>query len=477
MFAARPLSLTLRIGIVFAFSAALVIGVLGHFLYWYLERDLARQTRLSLAGHVGLVRHFVANVESGEQTAIDRHFVHYLALALGDKQLRVTIYDAAGKLLMALHGEAVPVAAAPPPAENGREPDEFWNWVSPGEQTHFQTAAAWAMTPSGERRLAVLAYDMSAYRALGESFHRMTLISMFIASVVAAGLGFALTHRVLRPVREIAATTNRISTHQLKQRLHLDAAPHELKQVATAFNRMLDRLEESFSRASQFSSDLAHELSTPIHNLMVQTQVILSRSRSPDEYRSVLESNAEEYERLSQMIEQMLFLAYADSAPADIERQELDGRQEIERLREFFEPVAEERQIRIECVGEGAVYANTVLFRRALSNLISNAVRHSPNGGKVMIAIDRRATGETELKVANTGSGIPAEHLSKIFDRFYRVETAREQSVGGSGLGLAIVKSIMDLHRGTALAQSTPDSTIFILTFAPAHRHMRSGAS
>jgi two-component system heavy metal sensor histidine kinase CusS len=214
---------------------------------------------------------------------------------------------------------------------------------------------------------------------------------------------------------------------------------------------MLDRLEDSFTRLSQFSADLAHELRTPIGNMLGEAQVALTRQRSAEEYRSVIESTAAECERLSRIIDNLLFLARAESAEQQVERSSFDGRAALEKMASFYQTAAEDRHVNIACSGEGQIFADPALFNRAVGNLIDNALRFTTDGGNIHILIGTRG-GRTEVSVRDTGSGIAPEHLPRVFDRFYRGDASR--SSAGTGLGLALVKSIVDLHGGSARIES-----------------------
>jgi two-component system heavy metal sensor histidine kinase CusS len=217
---------------------------------------------------------------------------------------------------------------------------------------------------------------------------------------------------------------------------------------------MLGRLEDSFTRLSQFSADLAHELRTPIGNMLGEAQVALTRERSSEEYRSIIESTAAECERLSGIINNLLFLARAESAEQQIKRSLFDGRAALEKIASFYQTAAEDRHVNIACEGEGQIFADPALFNRALSNLIDNALRFTADGGKIHISIGTR-DGRTEISVRDTGAGIAPEHLPRVFDRFYRGDASR--SSAGTGLGLALVKSIVDLHGGSVAIKSEPD--------------------
>jgi two-component system heavy metal sensor histidine kinase CusS len=330
--------------------------------------------------------------------------------------------------------------------------------------------AAWAeLGPSGgKRRLLQVALDVSPEAALLADYRRKLAVVLLGGILFSAGAGVAIARQGMRPLVEITRAAQRITATQLHERIDPAQWPRELTALATAFDEMLSRLEYSFTQLSQFSADLAHELRTPINNLRGEAEVALSRTRTPDDYRQVLESSLEEYARLSRMIDSLLFLARAESAEVPIEPSRLDARQELETVREFHEAVAEEQGVEVACQGQAFLNADAMLFRRAVSNLLSNALRYTPRGGKITLSVQPSEDQSVEVRVSDTGSGIDPEHLPRIFDRFYRADRTRSPYPQGTGLGLAIVKSIMDLHRGTVTIQSEPArGTTVILRFPP----------
>jgi two-component system heavy metal sensor histidine kinase CusS len=244
--------------------------------------------------------------------------------------------------------------------------------------------------------------------------------------------------------------------------------PGELKDLSHAFNRMLARLHESFTRLTQFSSDLAHDMRTPLTNLLGEAQVALSQPRSADEYRAVIESSVDEFQRLARLIDSMLFLARTDLARRRLSMQQVDARCEAQRIAGYYEIMAADAGVELHVTGDASFVGDVLLVQRALTNLVSNSLNHAPRGSviKVHCAENR---GCVELSVSDIGSGIAQQHLARIFDRFYRVDPARRNSAHGIGLGLAIVKSIMDAHQGTCSVESVPHvRTTFSLCF-PKH--------
>jgi two-component system, OmpR family, heavy metal sensor histidine kinase CusS len=268
----------------------------------------------------------------------------------------------------------------------------------------------------------------------------------------------------MNPLRRLAAQTASIGIGNLSTRIEQRDAPPELDALIGAFNAMLDRLERGFTQLKQVSADMAHDLRTPIGNLLGQTEVGLSQTRDTAYYQRLLGSNFEELQRMSKMIDNMLFLARAEHADHAIERKALPVAEEFMRIVEYFEDLADDRGVRIESRGHGTVFADPLLLRRALGNLLANAVRYAEPSTAISMTAEERADG-VALYVENRGPTISPQHLERLFDRFYRADASRQRSSESSGLGLSIVRSIMQLHGGSWLAQSDAGVTRFTLVF------------
>ena len=303
----------------------------------------------------------------------------------------------------------------------------------------------------GQPYLLQIAQDRSGDKEFATQFALVLGVALVLGIVASALIGIAVTKRGLWPLQQMTQLVERIDPSHLNERLSRAAWPRELQPVATAFDEMLARLEDSFTHLSQFSADLAHELRTPISNIRGEAEVALTRPRTPEDYRNVIESITGECERLSGIVENLLFLARAEATDRQIEKDIFPARPAIEKIASYYRTIAEERGISITNEGEGDVYADPLLFDRALSNLLDNALRFTPDRGKITIKSQSK-NGRTELTVEDTGCGIAPHHLSRIFDRFYRVDSSRSSK--GTGLGLALVKSITDLHGGSATATS-----------------------
>jgi two-component system heavy metal sensor histidine kinase CusS len=312
-------------------------------------------------------------------------------------------------------------------------------------------------------------YTIQAAQDRSEDDEFMRKFAALLAIVVALGLvasaviAISVTRRGLRPLGEMTHALKRVGPQQLHERVSAVGWPRELQPLAVAFDDMLDRLENSFTRLSQFSADLAHELRTPLANIRGEAEVALTRSRTPEEYRAVIESTVAECQHLTHIVDNLLFLARTDAAEGLLQRTTFAGRAALEKIAAFYEPVAEEQKVVITCRGEADLFADEMLLGRAVSNLLENALHYTPAGGTISIALASRP-GQAEISVTDTGSGIAAEHLPRVFDRFYRADSARSSE--GLGLGLALVKSITDLHGGAATIESEVGrGTTVILTF------------
>jgi two-component system heavy metal sensor histidine kinase CusS len=343
------------------------------------------------------------------------------------------------------------------------------------EGTPFIYVAAAAHDVAGPRDLQIISGRLLTERTrLLRAYRNQILILASAVAVIVALLAFGLARRSMQPLRLLAAKTGAIGISTLSTRIEQRAAPPELDALIAAFNGMLDRLERGFTQLKQVSADMAHDLRTPIGNLLGQTEVGLSQARDIAYYQRLLGSNYEELQRLSKMLESMLFLARAEQADNAIERTDLLLADEFERMQEYFEGLADERNVSLQWRGDGYVSADPLLLRRALGNLLANALRYAEPGTAISTVAEQGPDGTT-LHVENRGPTIEPHHLERIFDRFYRADASRHRSSESSGLGLSIVRSIMSLHGGTWHASSSNGVTRFTLVF-PRHDPMSAGS-
>jgi two-component system, OmpR family, heavy metal sensor histidine kinase CusS len=484
-------SMTAQISLSITLVSVLIIAVFVSLTGQFVRTELREENELTLLANLAFIRDDLAATgydlaQAPRLVEATERRVHRLHAAILDGDGRRVIASSPryrAPLPMALPRPVLDAALLPRRAritdiEGLRDQlaAETSTWVSPDGNGHrlltgridFPPNVAQAAGPV----LVDLVIETTSTSEVRQRGRRNTLIAMAVAALLASVLGVWIARRIVVSARRLGTAASRIGAQALDERLPLDETPVELVESTLAFNRMLDRLQRAFERLSAFSSDLAHDLRTPVGNLLGEAQVVLSRPRSADEYRAVLESAVEEYERLSRMIGNMLFLAQVDNdlAAMSTERIELDPA--LDRVLGYFELLAEERGVRLQKTLRGPagaaryIWADETMLVRAVSNLVSNALRHARGGTCIDLAATIEADGSCTVEVANEGPPIAPEQQTRIFERFYRGDASRHGSASGSGLGLAIVRSIMELHRGRAEVRSAPgERTVFSLTF------------
>ncbi|RUQ46536.1 HAMP domain-containing protein, partial [Corynebacterium pseudodiphtheriticum] len=275
---------------------------------------------------------------------------------------------------------------------------------------------------------------------------RATIIALPMLLILIGMGAWWLVQRGLAPLKQFSHVAAQVTTQDLTHRLSIDNLPKELGELAQGFNVMLNRLDAGVQQLSQFSDDLAHELRAPLTNLMGKAQLTLSRQRPPEEYKAVLESSTEELERLGRIVNDMLFLAQVSHPAARASFTAVPLAAEAHRVMELFALSAEDKQLTLTLSGDAQVLGDRLMIQRALSNLLSNAIRHSPAGSHISLLVETYGN-QVSVSVSNPGPGIEAQHLPHLFERFYRVDSSRNSNTGGTGLGLAIVKHVLLRHR------------------------------
>lgn len=445
-------SVTARLTLLFATVSTSVLLVLGLLIASLVERHFEEMDLDLLEGKLELVSHAVA------EQANDSLARRLEAALIGHHGLAIAIWNAEGKTLYASAGAEFPESLLRAQAANNKPS----RWT--GNDGHFYRGIS-GSAPNGNSGPAIIAVstDLAHHEHFMESFRTALWTVVALAALLTGLLGWVAARRGLAPLRTISRDAADITADHLDRRLSTTAIPSELAEVAHTLNAMLARLEASFQRLSDFSSDLAHELRTPVSNLLTQTQVTLSKARSADEYREILGSNAEEFERLSRTIADMLFLAKSDNHQWIPHREQVDLVTEVSSLFEFYEAWAEEQNVRLSCSGNAIVSGDRLMLRRAIGNLLSNAVRHTPARGTVRVFLSQDSDGQTIVAVENDGENIAPEHLPRLFDRFYRADASRRHGGEGSGLGLAITRSIVQAHGGEVSVSSANGLTRFEL--------------
>ncbi len=461
------LSLAGKLAILYAITSFAVLLLASGLLYWSLLNHLQQEHQKLLTTKIIRLRQYFACSSELNQTlrelidAEHHHsqITHSSSIHPGvPHHIYVQIFDADHRFLLeSKRIERLPKDISFPKAD--RE-DMAAIAVSRArlDQRAYLLASAWAIAEENgvKHKLLIQAYlELAEDENLLVDFQKTLAAVLFFGVLASAFTGFWVTRRGLRPLRQVTETIEKITVQQLNERLDPSLWPSEIALLAKAFDAMLMRLDQSFDRLSQFSADLAHELRTPVNNLMGEAEVILSKTRSPEEYRLVLESNMEECRRIARMIDELLFLARAEDPKTEIKRQWLNLDNEFQTLKDYFEFIAADKSVDLVFKADHIrLYADSRLLRRVLSNLISNALRYTPEKGIIQVLAAIEADNAITIEVQDNGAGIDAALLPQIFDRFFRADKSRHNENQGSGLGLAIVKSIMELHGGSVTMDS-----------------------
>nr|WP_060482186.1 heavy metal sensor histidine kinase [Pseudomonas sp. NBRC 111119] len=332
--------------------------------------------------------------------------------------------------------------------------------------TDYRSLAQPLLPGAPQSPQVALYLDITHHQHFLQSMQRLIWLTVGLSALATALLGAWAARSSLRPLRQMGQVAASVGARSLTTRLPVAQMPDELAELATAMNAMLQRLDDAFQRLSAFSADIAHELRTPLSNMLTHTQVTLTRPRSLEEYHEALHGNLEALQGMAQMINDMLFLAKADHGLLVPGQTPLALHEEADALLEFYAPLAEDNSVTLHREGQATLSGDRPMLRRALSNLLDNALRFTPNGGQVQVTLQPGPV----ICVANTGAAISPAALPRLFDRFYRVDPARhEGSREHAGLGLALTKSIVQAHGGDITVACANGWTRFVITFSEAH--------
>ncbi|MFN3593783.1 MAG: heavy metal sensor histidine kinase [Thiobacillaceae bacterium] len=454
----RPLSLTNRIAMLFAGVVVVVLATLGIAIDRAVDAHFRDMDRQMLAGKVELVRNLLA--KAGDRAALDALPQQLDDALVGHHGLSLAVLDAQGHIWFASREGPFPAGLI---AQARRGPVALATWQEDGHRLRGMVTRVQTRAVGGSPYTVAVSYDIRHHDHFMAGFRRSLVLVMLIAAIATAALGWAVTRQGLKPLRRMGDTALSISAQRLDARLPEGGVAAELGQLAAAFNQMLARLQEAFQRLADYAADLAHELRTPVSNLMTQTQVVLAQPREAAAYRETLESGLEEYERLARMIDDMLWLAKADNRLLVPQRETIDLGAAARRVAEFYEAVAAEAGVEVAVAGSAHVTGDRLMLERSIANLLANAIRHTPRGSQVRIEV-RESASAAHIAVVNPGPAIPPEHLPHVFERFYRVAPRQPADGAHTGLGLAIVKSIAEAHGGRVKVASVPGMTRFELS-------------
>lgn len=466
--AIKHISIRTRLTFFYTLGVFAVLGISALFLYWVTIQILHKTDYEFLSDEVDTI-HYILENKSLDLTALRE------AIITAPLQNRDSIYQYYIRVFDHEHNRVMET----PNMSNIFPADKIYHridvldkkryfWYSKDKQDYLLIQAPVKVGNQDKRLYVQVALNVSHQHNV-ISGHKTILGFLLLAILFSLVIGYLFAYRGLYSLYLLTESVKQITASSLDQRIDIKSLPKELTGLSLAFNQMLDRVESSFLRLKQFSADLAHELRTPITNLIGQTEITLSYPQTVEQYKQVLESNLEELQRLSSLIQNMLFLAKAENPQYALKKELLNISHEIGLVCEFYQAISDEKDITITIDGHAELFANKDMFRRLISNILANALRATPEKGKLQFMIADIEHNQIEIKLIDNGIGIAKEHLSKLFDRFYRVDSARSINDGGSGLGLPIVKSIVELHHGTIDIISQPSQgTTVILRFPKA---------
>ena len=473
-------TLAFRLTAGYALAGLFLVFLATATLYLVLVSELEKSTDLFLADKVHVLSTMLR--ERPDDWDGLREEVELESAARRYEQFYIRLLDGRNKLLLMTPGMADQLDLGQLASQTQGRPHPTIRMKGRNGRA-FRVTTAWAPvgSPATQTDSIQIAIDVSQKEELLARYRFWFGAILLGTFAIFPLVGYQIARHGIRPVEEMATTARHISSTNLQERIRPEGYPSELASLASTFNQMLDGLQESFERISRFSADIAHDLRTPVNNIRGEAEVSLARARSADEYRDVIESCLEEAVRLSDLIGDLLFLARAESPLTHLRRERVDVGELLGGVREYYEASAADGGVSLTTtVADEPVIAelDRTLLQRAVGNLVSNALAHTPVGGAVVLGtgIEFSSTDPSNkdcsmirIEVSDTGVGIPAEALPRVFDRFFRVDSSRSQASGGTGLGLAIVQSIMLLHGGNAEIASQPGHGTRVTLHVPAY--------
>jgi two-component system heavy metal sensor histidine kinase CusS len=442
-------SIAARLTLMFAIAALVVFFVIGSVLYFVIKGELLRHERDGLYTTFNDIEYMMDRIGTADRWSRVRTKLDSITPADGKVRFWVFSDDPAfsyGKDLVDLH-------------DFDYDQGNIGRLSIKGKKYPMHTLTK--IVPAFQSRPAVrltVGVDTEPYFETLHIFVVAMISVSLMGTLLVIFLGYWIARTGLRPLQKMSSTAQTLSPQTLSERLELSALPNELSDLATAFNGALDRMQNAYTQLEAFNADVAHELRTPLANLIGETQVALSRERSAPEFQNVLQSNLEELDRLRSIINDMLFLARSDQGEAATSLTQTLIADEVQKTLEFFEFVLDDKEISASVVGdiEADAKIETALFRRALTNLLQNAIQHSAPGAHIRVQIAKLSEA-IAIGVSNPGTSIEEVHIPRLFDRFYRIDAARHDNyqLHGHGLGLAIVKAVANMHGGNTFANSS----------------------
>ncbi len=442
----------------FALTAAVVFTSVAVFLYCMLATSVREQIRAELQFHQTLLKPYIeARTDIQDWPAVQRK-LNGMTPEVG--RLRYWIESPDPAFAYGHPGALDGLDARGEPLVDG------FGFIKQGQPAKTWGVLIAPIAAQGERPALTfgVALDATAYLHTKESFSRVMQIASALGILLVALLGHWIVKRGLFPVRRLSAQANALPRNDPCQRLDVAGLPTEILELAVSFNNALERREAAWRQLEGFNADTAHELRTPLTNLIGQTQVALVHPRSAEELQDLLASNLEELERMSGIVNDMLFLSRADNGDLVEELTEVSLRQETQKTVEYLEDAFVQKTLTVRIEGDSLAWVDKRLFHRAIANLLSNSAQYAQENSEVRVLIEEQESG-IAVSVSNQGDPIPPGQQARLFERFYRGDSARTRSRVHHGLGLSIVRAIASMHGGDVFVRSANGTNTFGFTF------------
>lgn len=470
------LSIRWRMSLWYSAVLAAILAIFGISVYLLMQRGLQNRTNKSLAVQMAVLEDQLTRFRQSSEIRdwLQRQYTRHPAF-----DVQVTAADGS----IWLRGDRISNASLPAmKASTAGKKGVFHNF-SVDDLGRFRMLSRQIDGPDAPLLVQVACSLEENDKQLGELLAILLLVGLAAVGCSLGG-GYVLARQAFAPVERMAATADEITARRLDRRLDAPNPSDELGRLARTLNGMIGRLERSFEEVRRFTADAAHELRTPLAILRNEAEVALRVPRDSEQYRDCLEDMLEEIDHLTRLSDALLYLFREDAGLGVVARDPVDLQEIVRQVADHMRVVAAEKhqELSVDAPSPCWVMGNSEQLRRLLFNLLENAIKFTPNGGRIEVRVENRGE-QACITVCDSGAGIAPEHLPRILDRFYRVDSARSRRTGGNGLGLSISKSIVETHQGTIDVKSQPSAgtqvtvTFPAMTIPPPHTPKREALS
>ncbi|MCA5931974.1 heavy metal sensor histidine kinase [Pectobacterium versatile] len=439
------LSISIRLALMFALAAMTIVSGYALLLHHSLHESLRNQMHKELQFRHSLIAPYLTSLTTPKDwQMIQAKFDNLIQVEGGKAQYWILSEDVRYRIGSPLPGGV-----------NWAQLKSGFTKMPDNENARSFYLLITDIPARGERPAlrSAVAIDSTPYLGTLNEFTRVLIIITVLGVLLVAVLGFVIARIGMRPVNNLSRQAHTLVPGDHSRRLDTVDLPIELQKLATSFNGVLARQEVAWKQLESFNADVAHELRTPLTNLIGQTQLGLSRERNIHEWEDLLQSNLEELERMTSIVNDMLFLSHAQAGQFATQLTKVSLREETLKTAEYVEPSFAEKTLTLRIEGDILAQVDRRLFHRSLANLLENSARHAPANSEVTVTLEK--VGElAHIAVTNVGDPITDTHLARLFERFYRVDASRTRSDMHHGLGLSIVRAVALMHHGDVFAKS-----------------------